>query len=158
MKNISPQVLNALNMFLASVIAFLAPVAGVIITVIGFVLLDTRYAYLRVKKNNGSWTSRKLRVGLINKLITYVSLIILLYMTDKFLVNYLLMPIFGIELLFSRLMTLVFIYIEYLSIEESYKSINGYTLYDKFRDMLRKFNHIKNDIKNTNEDKLNKDK
>jgi hypothetical protein len=55
-------------------------------------------------------------------------------------------------------MTLVFIYIEYLSIEESYKSINGYTLYDKFRDMLRKFNHIKNDIKNTNEDKLNEDK
>ena len=87
MKTLLSDVINVLHSVLLTILVFLNPIAGVILTVISFVTIDTLFAYWRVKKVVTKWTSRKLRVGLINKSITYISLIILFFLMDKFILN-----------------------------------------------------------------------
>jgi hypothetical protein len=72
--------LGVLHTVLLTLITFFAPIHGVVLTVISFILFDTVIAYWRVKKTGIKWTSKKLRVGLVQKSITYVALIVLFFL------------------------------------------------------------------------------
>jgi len=107
----------------------------------------------KVKKVGTKWTSRKLRVGLINKSITYISLIILFFLMDKFILNSLFVNLIKIEYFMTKLLSLVFIFIEFTSIDESYTIVKGKSIFTSVKELIGKANDIKNDLKNFNEDK-----
>jgi hypothetical protein len=153
MKYLLSDALNVLHSVLLTILVFLNPIAGVILTVISFVTIDTLFAYWRVKKVGMKWTSRKLRVGLINKSITYISLIILFFLMDKFILNSLFVNLVKIEYFMTKLLSLVFIFIEFTSIDESYTIVKGKSIFTSVKELIGKANDIKNDLKNFNEDK-----
>jgi len=145
--------MNVLHMVAVTIITFLSPIAGVILAVMSFVAFDTVTAYWRVKKVKGQWTSKKLRVGLVHKSITYLSLILLFYMTDKFILNDIFLSLTKVDFFITKLLSIIFIFIEFTSIDESYYIIKGKSLFKSLREMIGRFNQIKNDFKNVNEDK-----
>lgn len=153
MKHLLTDILNVLHSVIITILIFLNPIAGVILTVISFVAFDTLIAYWRVKKLGGKWTSRKLRVGLINKCLTYVSLIILFFLMDKFILNSLFVNLVKIDYFMTKLLSLVFIFIEFTSIDESYTIVKGKSIFTSVKELIGKANDIKNDLKNFNEDK-----
>lgn len=153
MKNIYHQAAGVLHMVLTSVITFFSPIAGVVLAVMSFVAFDTLVAYWRVKKVGDKWTSKKLRVGLVHKCITYLALMLLFYMTDKFILNDMFLELTKIDFFITKLLSIIFIFIEFTSIDESYHIIKGKSIFKSLREMIGKFNQIKNDFKNVNEDK-----
>lgn len=153
MKYLLTDILNVLHSVILTLLVFLNPIAGVILTVISFVFIDTLFAYWRVKKSKTKWTSRKLRVGLVNKCITYVSLIILFFLMDKFILNSLFINLVKIDYFMTKLLSLVFIFIEFTSIDESYTIVKGKSIFTSVKELIGKANDIKNDLKNFNEDK-----
>lgn len=152
-KNIYTEILNVIHSVIIAIITFLTPVFGIVLTVLSFVAFDTLIAYWRVKKLRSKWTSKKLRVGLVNKCITYIILILLFFLMDKFILNHLISQKTGIDHIATHILSLVFIYIEYTSIDESYKIIKGKTLLQSLKELIGQANNIKNDLKNSNEDK-----
>jgi hypothetical protein len=153
MKHLLTDIANVLHSVLLTLLVFLNPIAGVILTVISFVFIDTAFAYWRVKTAKAKWTSRKLRVGLISKCITYVSLIILFFLMDKFILNSLFVNLVKIDYFMTKLLSLVFIFIEFTSIDESYTIVKGKSIFTSVKELIGKANDIKNDLKNFNEDK-----
>lgn len=153
MKHLLTDSINVLHSVLLTLLVFLNPIAGVILTVISFVFIDTAFAYWRTKKVGIKWTSRKLRVGLINKCLTYVSLIILFFLMDKFILNSMFINLVKIDYFMTKLLSLVFIFIEFTSIDESYTIVKGKSIFTSVKELIGKANDIKNDLKNFNEDK-----
>jgi hypothetical protein len=145
--------LSVLHTVLLTLITFFAPIHGVILTVISFVLFDTGIAYWRVKKTGTKWTSKKLRVGLVQKSITYVALIILFFLMDKFILNEFVKNFVNIDYFLTKALTLIFIFIEFTSIDESYTIVRGKSIFQSLKELIGKANDIKNDLKNKNEDK-----
>jgi hypothetical protein len=81
-----------------SLVAFFAPAAAIILVVLGFVLMDTITAYLRVKKQqktdkeNGLeisifWRSRTFIKGFAPKIILYTTCILIFFALDVVLLN-----------------------------------------------------------------------
>jgi hypothetical protein len=145
--------LSVLHTVLLTLITFFAPIYGVILTVISFVLFDTAIAYWRVKKTGVKWTSKKLRVGLVQKSITYVALIVLFFLMDKFILNEFVKTFVNIDYFLTKALTLIFIFIEFTSIDESYTIVRGKSIFQSLKELIGKANDIKNDLKNKNEDK-----
>jgi hypothetical protein len=145
--------LSVLHTVLLTLITFFAPIHGVILTVISFVLFDTAIAYWRVKKTGTKWTSKKLRVGLVQKSITYISLIVLFFLMDKFILNEFVKTFVNIDYFLTKALTLIFIFIEFTSIDESYTIVRGKSIFQSLKELIGKANDIKNDLKNKNEDK-----
>lgn len=67
---------------LSAVVYFYAPIGGLIMTVAIVTLLDTGFGLWRSYKLGREIKSRLLRVGLGNKLIPYISIVMLVYMSD----------------------------------------------------------------------------
>lgn len=145
--------LSVLHTVLLTLITFFAPIHGVILTVISFVLFDTAIAYWRVKKTGAKWTSKKLRVGLVQKSITYIALIVLFFLMDKFILNEFVKTFINIDYFLTKALTLIFIFIEFTSIDESYTIVRGKSIFQSLKELIGKANDIKNDLKNKNEDK-----
>ena len=145
--------LGVLHTVLLTLITFLSPIHGVVLTVISFILFDTIIAYLRVKKTGKKWTSKKLRVGLVQKSITYIALIVLFFLMDKFILNEFVKTFINIDYFLTKALTLVFIFIEFTSIDESYTILRGKSIFQSLKELIGKANDIKNDLKNKNEDK-----
>ena len=153
MKTLYTDILSVLHTAILTLLTFLSPISGVILTVISFVSFDTLIAYWRVKKTGGKWTSRKLRVGLVHKCLTYIALIVLFFLMDKFILNSLIIYLVSIEYFLTKLLSLVFIFIEFTSIDESYTIVRGKSIFQSVKELIGKANDIKNDLKNFNEDK-----
>ena len=145
--------LSVLHTVLLTLITFFAPIHGVVLTVISFILFDTVIAYWRVKKTGVKWTSKKLRVGLVQKSITYVALIVLFFLMDKFILNEFVKTFVNIDYFLTKSLTLIFIFIEFTSIDESYTIVRGKSIFQSLKELIGKANDIKNDLKNKNEDK-----
>jgi len=146
-------ILSVLHTVLLTLITFFAPIHGVVLTVISFILFDTVIAYWRVKKTGVKWTSKKLRVGLVQKSITYVALIVLFFLMDKFILNEFVKTFVNIDYFLTKALTLIFIFIEFTSIDESYTIVRGKSIFQSLKELIGKANDIKNDLKNKNEDK-----
>ena len=153
MKAFLNDIASVLQPVILTILTFLAPIYGIVLTVIFFVFFDTFIAYWRVKKTGVNWTSKKLRIGLVPKCLTYVSLIVAFFLMDKFILNDVIKHLVNIEYFTTKVLSLIFIYIEFTSIDESYKIVKGKSLLTSFKELINKANDIKNDFKNFNEDK-----
>ena len=67
-------------------IAFVAPITGILITVIVCIFADTILGVWKAKKLKERITSRKLS-QLISKMLLYEATIVLIFLIDKFILN-----------------------------------------------------------------------
>jgi len=120
---------NAIGLFLTPVIPMLA---------ITFVIcvIDTITGRKAAKKRGEETTSRKLRLGIVSKLITYFSVILMAYFTDYFILNEITTNYVWFDYLFTRFWVGVLIYIEWTSINENIKVIRGISLNEKASQLI----------------------
>jgi hypothetical protein len=144
---------SAISSALLTMIAFLSPIHGVLLCVGLFIMFDTVMAYWRCKIKNVEWTSKRLRVGLIPKFLAYQTIVILFFIMDKFILFEFTKMFIEVDFLMTKLLSCVLVYIEFKSIDETFKIIKGKSLLKYFKELLKLTNDIKDDMKNKNDDK-----
>jgi len=112
-------------------------------------LLDTGFGIWRSYKLGREIKSRLLRVGLGNKLIPYISIVMLVYMSDVFIINDLLINAISVHFMATKSIALVLIAIEVKSMDESFKEVKGYSFVNKITKVLIYLKDAKNKIKNS---------
>jgi hypothetical protein len=100
---------------LVAVYSFFAPIQ-VILLVIGLaIFIDTIVA---VRLTTEKFSSRRLRKGLVGKMITYQSAVILFFLIDYAMVNEMVKTVFSVDYTLTKLVGLFLASIEVVSIDE----------------------------------------
>jgi len=132
--------------FLGLLVTFFAP-AGLIFASVGFaILVDTYFGRRRARYDKEEVTSRKTRIGVVDKSYGYLLITASVFVADTAIVNDIIKLIFPIDYLFTRIAAGFFIWIEYTSVNESYLVIKGISLGEAFRNFVKGIKQTKQDI------------
>jgi len=118
---------NVLN----SIALLLSPVIPMLFICFGVVVVDTITGRKAARKLGKEVNSRKTRLGLVSKIITYFTVILMAYFTDYFILNEITTRYVWFDYLFTRSWTGILIWIEWTSINENIKTIRGISLNEK---------------------------
>jgi hypothetical protein len=130
---------------LAVVSAFFLPITGILF-LIGFsILVDTITGIWKAKKLGIPITSRKLS-AIISKLMLYEVAVILFYLIDRFILNDIILTFFSVPLMLTKILALVLVSIEVMSISENYKAVKGIDLWQAMKLLFARARDIKQDI------------
>ena len=130
---------------LAVVGAFFLPISGILF-LIGFaILLDTITGIWKAKKLGLPITSRKLS-AVISKLFLYEIAVIGFYLIDFFILNDIILVFFSIPLMLTKILSLVLVSIECISINENYFAIRKISIWDSMKNLFARAKEIKTDL------------
>lgn len=126
---------------------FLAPISGILYTLLFFTLLDTLFGIYRVIKLEGVKGLKSTKLfNVVVKLFFYLGATIGMFFIDKFILND--TKIMNIDFILTKAMAVSFIYIEVKSMDETSVKLGNRSIWVIFSEMIRKFKKIKKDIKN----------
>ncbi len=145
MKNTSHYIIPFFETLIFSILAFLAPIKGLLLLTGGIVLLDTVYAIYATVKLNGwsSFESNKL-FNIVVKTFFYLGSIIIAYMTDIHIIGD--NTLFGIDLIASKVLTLFWIYIEAKSVDETSVKLGNKPFYRTIKGIIARLKSLKVDV------------
>ena len=130
---------------LAVVSTFFLPITGILF-LIGFaILVDTITGIWKAKKLGIPITSRKLS-AIISKLMLYEVAVILFYLIDRFILNDIILTFFSVPLMLTKILSLVLVSIEVISISENYKAVKGIDLWQAMKLLFARARDIQQDI------------
>jgi hypothetical protein len=130
---------------LAVVSTFFLPISGILF-LIGFaIVIDTITGIWKSKKLKIPITSRKLS-AIISKLMLYEVAVILFYLIDRFILNDIILTFFSVPLMLTKILSLVLVSIEVISISENYKAVKGIDLWQAMKLLFARARDIKQDI------------
>lgn len=125
--------------------AFLMPISGLLFLV-GFVIaLDTITGVWKSIKNKVPVTSRGLS-AIISKMLLYEVTVILFYMIDEFILNKIILQFFSVELMLTKVLSLILVSIEVMSINENYKAVKGLDLWQAMKNLFARAKEIKQQV------------
>jgi hypothetical protein len=138
-----------LKSLILAFISFLSPIYGIIFLLSLAVMTDTVFAIYATIKLNGikSFQSNKL-FNLAIKTFFYMGSLLLAFTIDTFIVSS--NTMFGIELLFSKVIAILWIYIEVKSIDETSIKLGNKPLLTIIKEMINVFKSLKKDMGNIN--------
>ena len=110
----------------SSFLAVIAPVKPLIYVTILAIVLDTAFGIWRSVKKNGyaSFKSRKLS-HTISKTFLYSLAIVFVFFVEKYIAADLVAQLIAIELILTKSVALFCVFVEVVSINESYQSVTG---------------------------------
>jgi hypothetical protein len=135
---------------MAIILSFFLPIVGILILIAASVILDTITGIWKAKKLKQPITSRRLS-AIISKILLYEATVMLFYAMDYFLLNDIVISFFSIELLTTKVLALVLVSIEVISINENYKAIYQKDLWDALKNLFARAKEVTSDFKNINE-------
>jgi hypothetical protein len=125
--------------------SFFLPISGILF-LIGFaILVDTLTGIWKSKKLGVPITSRGLS-AIVSKLFLYEVAVILTYLIDKFILNDIILQFFSVPLMLTKVLSLVLVSIEAISISENYKAVKGIDIWSALKNLLQRSKEIKKDI------------
>jgi len=137
-KHVGMKIGNGLLEFLVIVGTFFAPAGPVLLAVGLSIALDTYFGRWKAKHNGERVTSKKTRLGLVPKSIGYSLMVLAFYTLDYAIVDDFIQLFFPqIKFVTTKLVGLVLIYVEYTSMDESYKEVKGVKLKQAFGNMMK---------------------
>jgi hypothetical protein len=129
----------------AVVSAFFLPISGILF-LIGFaILVDTITGIWKAKKLKIKITSRGLS-AIVSKLFLYEVAVILTYLIDYYILNDIILQFFSVPLMLTKILSLVLVSIEAISISENYKAVKGIDIWSALKNLLQRSKEIKKDI------------
>lgn len=130
---------------LLTIVSFLLPIKGFLLAVGLMVMLDTIVGIYTTIKLNGrkSFQSTKL-FNFVVKSFFYGSTICIMYVIDYFLIG--VGGVFGISLISSKIASIIFIYIELKSIDESSQKLSNPPFYVMIKNLFTKLKSLKRDL------------
>ncbi len=124
--------------FLIAAMAVLLPVVPMVSTVMFLVIVDMVFAiYRQFKENPSKITSRKMSCT-ITKLLTYTLTIIGVFFLQTYIV--------GDTLPITKITAALISLVEIKSIDETFKSLNGYSIWYKVSSLLKRGTSTTKDI------------
>lgn len=131
---------------LITLMTFLAPIQGLMILLISFILFDTIMAiYVSIKmKGIKSFRSALLRKGMTSKVFLYLGSVIISYLIDLYVMNG---SSFGIKLLLSKLLTSIWCYAELKSCDENSMKLGNRSFFVIMKEFFQKITGYSSDIK-----------
>lgn len=146
--------LTALHNFWVVFLAFIAPLQPLMLIITIMVIFDTFVGRWYARKNGELITSKITRKGVTMKLMIYLSVILLVYLIDRNIVNEITKHYIWFDYLFTKFWTGLFVWIEYTSIDEKIKWVKGDGITDKIKrfikgikDAVFSFTEIKKELK-----------
>lgn len=142
---------SSLIHILMIIVAFLAPIKALILTVGACIVLDTITGLIKARKNKDKITSRKLS-HVITKMVLYQSAIILFFCIEKHILADFIVLFTGINLFLTKIVACVLVGIELMSCNENYLAISGVSIWGKFKELLRRAKEVKEEVKDLTEE------
>jgi Bacteriophage holin family len=130
---------------LATISAFLMPISGLLFLVGFVIVLDTVTGIWKSIKNKTKITSRGLS-AIISKMLLYEVTVILFYMIDHFILNNIILQFFSVQLLLTKILALILVSIEVMSINENYKAVKGLDLWQAMKNLFARAKDIKKEV------------
>jgi hypothetical protein len=130
---------------LATISAFLMPISGLLFLVGFVIVLDTITGVWKSVKNKTKITSRGLS-AIISKMLLYEVTVILFYMIDHFILNNIILQFFSVQLLLTKILALILVSIEVMSINENYKAVKGLDLWQAMKNLFSRAKEIKQHV------------
>jgi hypothetical protein len=129
----------------ATIGAFLMPISGLLFLVGFVIVLDTITGVWKSVKNKVKITSRGLS-AIISKMLLYEITVIMFYMIDQFILNNIILQFFSVELLLTKVLALILVSIEVMSINENYKAVKGLDLWQAMKNLFSRAKEIKKEV------------
>ena len=130
---------------LAVVSTFLMPISGLLFLVGFVIVLDTITGVWKSIKHKVPITSRGLS-AIISKMLLYQVTVILFYMIDQFILNKIILQFFSVDLLLTKVLALILVSIEVMSINENYKAVKGLDLWQAMKNLFARAKEIKKEV------------
>lgn len=129
------------------VLAFLAPIVPLVLTVGIFIIADTIFGIAKIIKQKGwkGYTSKGLS-SIVSKMVLYSSCVLLTFCLEKFLLDEFIHILTEIPYFLTKLVAILLCYIEVKSILENFEAITGVNLWSAFKGMLSRAKNIKKEI------------
>ena len=136
-----------LNYIFSGLILFFAPIQGLLIAVAFGIFLDTFTGIFKSVKLNG-WRSIRSRIlsNIVSKMLLYQTTILVLYVIDKFLLNEFVKLHFTIDFMFTKLVAILLIFIELVSIKENVEAALKIDIWKMLKNLLKRAKEVKEDI------------
>jgi hypothetical protein len=134
------------SLIIKILIAFFAPIGGIILLVGLSTILDTLFGVWRAYKKGDKVTSRKARYGLVPKIVSYCGAVCLIYASDFYMINDLTKMAVSVDFLSTKLLALVLIAIEVKSMDESFQDVKGWSFINRITELVVKAKNIKKEL------------
>lgn len=128
------------------IIAFFAPIYVMVFLVGLATIVDTGFGIWKAKALGEKVDSKTCRKGLVPKIKSYVTIVLLLFVADYYIVNELTKLFIDIEFISTKLVSLGLIVIEVKSMDESFEKVKGYSFIDKLFKNLKNIKKVKDDM------------
>ena len=137
---------NKMYHLLAMLLAFFAPIKGILITVGLLILIDTAFGVWKAKRLGEKLTSRGFS-KIISKLLLYEMTVIMFYLIDTFMLGDILKGFFSIENLLTKAVGLILASVEVFSIDENWRAVKKYGLWDAAKKLVARSKEVKKELK-----------
>ena len=130
--------------YLSMVAAFFTPIWGLMF-LIGFAIsMDTVTGIWKARKKKEKISSRRLS-AVISKMLLYEVTVILFYLIDYFILNDIVLTFFSVPLMLTKILSLILVSIEVVSINENSKAVKGLDLWQAMKNLFSRVKEIKKD-------------
>lgn len=134
-----------LTYIFTTLLLFFAPIQGLLISVGTAIALDTIFGIAKAIKLKDKITSRKLS-NIVSKFVLYQAAVLLIFTIDIFLLGEFFKIWFSIPFFFTKIVTIVLIFIEAVSIKENFEEAFNVNVFRMLKKFLKRGAEIKEDI------------
>ena len=121
------------SLILLSMVFVLAPVKPMVLMAVFTIILDMFFGIWRSVRKNGWASIRSRRLSnTISKSLLYSGAIVFIFLLEKFVLADLLSYFISVDLVMTKAFTAFCVFTEIKSINESYHSVTGINVWDKF--------------------------
>ena len=128
-----------------TLLLFFAPIQGLLISVGTAIALDTIFGIAKSIKLKDKITSRKLS-NIVSKFVLYQASVLLIFTIDTFLLGEFFKIWFSIPFFFTKIVTIILIFIESVSIKENFEEAFNIDVWAMLKKLLSRAKEVKEDI------------
>jgi phage-related holin len=129
-------------------LSVLSPITPLVLLAVFTIILDTAFGIWRSVKKNGWASIRSRRLShTISKSLLYTGAITFVFLLEKFVVADILAHFISIDLVLTKMFTFFCVATEVKSINESYYSVTGVNVWEKFMQFIKRSKTQLEDLK-----------
>jgi hypothetical protein len=131
-----------------SICTVLTPIVPLVLIAVVAIILDTCFGIWKSIRKGGWKSIRSRRLShTISKTLLYSGAIVFVFLLEKFVIADILGHFIAIDLLMTKAFTTFCVYTEIKSINESYFSVTGINVWDKFKSFAKRSKETLDDLK-----------
>jgi hypothetical protein len=131
-----------------SICTVLTPIVPLVLIAVVAIILDTCFGIWKSIRKAGWKSIRSRRLShTISKTLLYSGAIVFVFLLEKYVVADILGHFIAIDLLMTKAFTTFCVYTEVKSINESYFSVTGINVWDKFKSFAKRSKETLDDLK-----------